>query len=101
MLLFFGQIRPLADPGRAKIAHGDPLLQETSSDQKATATNRMHVGYSFRYSNLVEIPQVRTTFYGKNSFHFGAAKLFFLNSLLTIYALNNKHNASGYACALQ
>ena len=26
---------------------------------------------------------------------------FFLSSLLTIYALNNEHNASGYACALQ
>ena len=29
--------------GEAKIGHGGPLLQETSSsDQKATATNRMH-----------------------------------------------------------
>ena len=29
--------------GGAKIGHGDPLLQETSSsDRKATATNRMH-----------------------------------------------------------
>ena len=29
--------------GGAKIGHGGPLLQETSSsDQKATATNRMH-----------------------------------------------------------
>ena len=29
--------------GRAKICHGGPLLQQTSSsDWKATATNRMH-----------------------------------------------------------
>ena len=38
MLLFFGQIRPGADPGRAQNrSRGSP----TSSDQKATATNRM------------------------------------------------------------
>ena len=42
MLLFFGQIRPGADPGRAKIGHGRSLLQDASSDRKATATNRMH-----------------------------------------------------------
>ena len=43
VLLFFGQIRPGADPGRGKNRSGGPLLQETSSsDQKATATNRMH-----------------------------------------------------------
>ena len=42
VLLFFGQIRPGADPGRAKKVTG-PLLQQTSSsDRKATATNRMH-----------------------------------------------------------
>ena len=28
--------------GGAKIGHGGPLLQETSSDRKATATNQMH-----------------------------------------------------------
>ena len=28
--------------GGAKIGQGGPLLQETSSDRKATATNRMH-----------------------------------------------------------
>ena len=34
-----------ADPGRVKIGHEGPLLQETSSlDRKATATNRMHSG---------------------------------------------------------
>ena len=39
---FFGQIPPEADPGRGKNT-GGPLLQETSSsDRKATATNRMH-----------------------------------------------------------
>ena len=43
MLLFFGQIRPGADPGRAEIGHGGPLLQRTSSsERKATASNRMH-----------------------------------------------------------
>ena len=44
MLLFFGQIRPGADPGRGKNrSQGGPVLQETSSsDRKATATNRMH-----------------------------------------------------------
>lgn len=36
--------------------------------------------YSFRYTNTVEIPQVRTTSYGINSFRFTAAKLW--NSLL-------------------
>ena len=40
---FFGQIHPGADPGREKTGHGGPFLQETSSsDRKATATNRMH-----------------------------------------------------------
>ena len=43
VLLFFGQIRLGADPGRAKIGHGGPLLQKTSSpDWKDTATNLMH-----------------------------------------------------------
>ena len=42
-LLFFGQIRQGADPGRGKNMSRGPLLQETSSsDRKATATNRMH-----------------------------------------------------------
>ena len=42
VLLFFGQIRLGADPGRAKIGHGGPLLQESSSsDRKATVTNQM------------------------------------------------------------
>ena len=43
VLLFFGQIRQEAYPGRGKIGQGGPLPQETSSsDRKATATNRMH-----------------------------------------------------------
>ena len=45
MLLFFSQIRPGADPGRGqnRSGGGGPLLQETSSsDRKATATNRKH-----------------------------------------------------------
>ena len=43
VLLFFGLIRSGRIQGGAKIGHGGPLLQETSSsDQKATATNRMH-----------------------------------------------------------
>ena len=42
VLLFFGQIRPGADPGRGQNRSRGPLLQETSSsDRKATATNRM------------------------------------------------------------
>ena len=42
MLLFFGQIRPGADPGCGQNRSRGPLLQETSSsDRKATATNRM------------------------------------------------------------
>ena len=47
MLLFFGQIRAGADPGRGeKKVTGGPLLQRTSSsDWKATATNQMHSNY--------------------------------------------------------
>ena len=42
-MLIFSQICQGVDPGRAKIGHGVPLLQETSSkDRKATATNRIH-----------------------------------------------------------
>ena len=43
VLLFFRQIHAGVDPGRGKNRSGGPLLQETSSsDWKATATNRMH-----------------------------------------------------------
>ena len=42
MLLFFGLIHQGADPGRGKNRPRDPLLQRTSLDRKATATNRMH-----------------------------------------------------------
>ena len=44
VLLFCDKIRPGADPGRGQNrSRGGPLLQRTSpSDQKATATNRMH-----------------------------------------------------------
>ena len=38
-----------------------------------------HTKYSFRYSNILDIPQVRTTSYGKKSFSFAAASLW--NSL--------------------
>jgi hypothetical protein len=31
--------------------------------------------YNFRYSNIIEIPRVRTTTYGKNSFKYIAAVL--------------------------
>ena len=41
VLLFFGQIRPGADPGWGKNrSQGVPFFKELS-DQKATATNRM------------------------------------------------------------
>ena len=44
VLLFFGQIRPGADPGRGRNRSrgGVPSSNTSSSDQKATATNRMH-----------------------------------------------------------
>ena len=43
VLLFFGQIRPGADPGRVQNRSRGPLLQRpSSSDRKATATNRIH-----------------------------------------------------------
>ena len=44
VLLFFGQIRPGVDPGRGQNrSFGGPLLQRTSSSEwKATASNRMH-----------------------------------------------------------
>lgn len=38
-----------------------------------------HTKYSFRYSNILDVPQVRTTSYGKKSFSFAAATLW--NSL--------------------
>ena len=43
VLLFFGQIRPRADPGRGHNRSWGPLLQRnSSSDWKSTATNQMH-----------------------------------------------------------
>ena len=47
VLLFIGQIRSLGQiQGGAKIGHGGPLLQETSSsDRKATAKKQMHSKY--------------------------------------------------------
>ena len=43
VVVFFDQIRPGVDQGWAKIGHGGPFLQRTSSsDRKATATNGMH-----------------------------------------------------------
>ena len=42
-MLIAPHIHKGADPGRGKICHGGPLLQEaSSSDRKATATNQMH-----------------------------------------------------------
>ena len=42
VLLFLGQIRAGADPGRGQNRYRGPLLQETySSDRKATAINQM------------------------------------------------------------
>ena len=58
VLLFFGQIRPGADPGRGKSRSRGPFLQETSSsDQKATATNRMH-------SNDLEAREKKCCYFG-------------------------------------
>ena len=31
--------------------------------------------YNFRYNNILQVPQVRTTKYGKNSFKYAAAVL--------------------------
>ena len=47
--------------------------------------------YSFRYTNTAEIPQVRTTRYGPNSFLFDAAKLWnkLLQSFRNISDLNH------------
>ena len=42
-LRHFGQMRSGADPGRAKIGQGGPLLKKTSSpDWNAIETNQMH-----------------------------------------------------------
>jgi hypothetical protein len=35
--------------------------------------------YAFRYSNILDVPQVRTTRYGKKSFMFAAAKQYQTN----------------------
>ena len=44
--------------GGAKIGHGGPLLQQTSSDRKATATNLMHSNdveaYGMKYCNFFQ-----------------------------------------------
>ena len=47
--------------------------------------------YTFRYSNILEIPQVRITHYGKMSFKFAAAILWnsFPNHFRTEIALLN------------
>jgi hypothetical protein len=61
--------------------------------------------YSFRYSNIVEIPRVKTTTYGKNSFKYTAAvygmtypmileKLTILTNLKTFYYLGMEMNAN-------
>ena len=42
VLLFFGQIRPEADPGRGKIICRSGTLFICSSDWKAITTNWMH-----------------------------------------------------------
>ena len=61
--------------------------------------------YSFRYSNIVEIPRVKTTTYGKNSFKYTAAVLWIdlpdecrkmpiLTNLTTVYYLGMEMNAN-------
>ena len=58
--------------------------------------------YSFRYSNIVEIPRVKTTTYGKNSFKYTAAVLWNdlpddfrkIANLKTFYYLGMEMNAN-------
>ena len=61
--------------------------------------------YSFRYSNILEIPRVKTTTYGKNSFKYTAAVLWndlpddfrkmpILTNLKTFYYLGMEMNAN-------
>jgi hypothetical protein len=45
--------------------------------------------HSFRYSNIVEIPRVKTTTYGKNSFKYTAAGMTYLMILEKLPILNN------------
>jgi hypothetical protein len=46
--------------------------------------------YAFRYSNILDVPQVRTTRYGKKSFMFAAATLW--NDLLNHFRTENSFN---------
>ena len=46
--------------------------------------------YAFRYSNILDVPQVRTTRYGKKSFTFAAATLW--NDLPNHFRTENSFN---------
>ena len=46
--------------------------------------------YAFRYSNILDVPQVRTTRYDKKSFKFAAATLW--NDLLNHFRTENSFN---------
>jgi hypothetical protein len=43
--------------------------------QRTKIKIRQNCKYNFRYSNIVDIPRVRTSTYGKNSFKYAAAVL--------------------------
>ena len=48
-----------------------------------------HSNYSFKDSSIVEIPRVKTTTYGKNSFKYTAAGMTYLMILEKLPILNN------------
>jgi hypothetical protein len=54
--------------------------------------NMKNSKYAFRYSNKLDVPQVRTTRYGKKSFMFAAATLW--NDLLNHFRTENSFNHS-------
>ena len=64
--LHIGRIRLIANETFKILNNMSPVyLQDLVSYKNST--------YSFRYDNLVEVPRVRTTKYGKSTFRFEAA----------------------------
>ena len=83
MLLFFGHIRLEADPSRGQYRSRGPLLQKTSSsDWKATASNRMH-------SNDLEACEKCCYFWFHSEVkfltRFGLVILPYLNAISTVF----------------